>query len=72
MKAIDIEMGYHPNGFRIDKTTTPMNRYTQWMILDDGAWADPRPVCFHALPKEGWVVVTHLDWPETPETTPCT
>ena len=63
MDARDIQVGYHPDGFRIDKTTTPMNRYTRWTILDDGGWVHPRPVCFHALPEEGWLPVTSFTWP---------
>ena len=57
LHANEVVVGYHPAGFRIDKTATPMHRYTQWRILDDGCWVDPRPVCFHALPEEGWVAV---------------
>jgi hypothetical protein len=67
MQANEIHIGYHPDGFRIDRTTAPMNRYTRWTILDDGGWANPRPVCFHALPEEGWVPVTSFVWPETQE-----
>ncbi|OPZ85000.1 MAG: hypothetical protein BWY76_01607 [bacterium ADurb.Bin429] len=67
MLAHDIQIGYHPDGFRIDKTATPMNRYTRWTILDDGCWARPRPVCFRALPEDGWVDATHFDWSEREE-----
>lgn len=71
MQAQAVQIGYHPDGFRIDKTTTPMNRYTRWSILDDGGWTNPRPVCFHALPADGWVFATHFDWSEHEEGTPC-
>lgn len=50
----EIEVGFHPDGYRIDKTATPMNRYTQWQILPDGRWCNPKPVCFDSLPKQGW------------------
>lgn len=63
MQATEIQVGYHPDGFRIDKTTNPMNWYTRWTILDDGGWANPRAVCFHTLPEEGWVPVTSFAWP---------
>jgi hypothetical protein len=67
MQVHEIYVGYHLAGYRIDKTTTPMNRYTQWTILDDGGWANPRPVCFHALPEEGWMPVASFVWPEAQE-----
>ena len=68
MHAIEVTVGYHPAGFRIDKTATPMNRYTQWRILDDGCWVNPRPVCFHALPEDGWIFVEGFTWPEEDQT----
>jgi hypothetical protein len=47
----EIEVGFHPDGYRIDKIATPMNRYTQWQLLPDGRCRNPKPVCFDSLPK---------------------
>jgi len=60
--ASEIETGYHPDGFRIDKTASPMNRYTRWKITPDGEWRDPTPVCFDSLPREGWLKAERFDW----------
>jgi hypothetical protein len=64
-KATKIHVGYHPNGCRIDKTASPMNRYTQWVVSPDGQWRDPKPVCFHSLPKNGWFKADFFYWDET-------
>jgi len=32
---IEIEIGFHPDGYRIDKTASAMNRYTKWDILQE-------------------------------------
>jgi hypothetical protein len=61
-KAQEINVGYHPDGFRIDKTTGPMERYTQWEISPEGTWSNPAPVCFHALPANGWHKADHFEW----------
>lgn len=37
-QAIEIDTGYHPLGFRIDKGADPLNRYTQWTIDKNGNW----------------------------------
>lgn len=55
--ANDIDAGYHPSGFRIDKRTDPLNRYTQWTIDKDGKWTNGKPVCFHMLPAQGWIKI---------------
>jgi len=62
LKAVDVEIGYHPDGYRIDKTASPMDRYTQWDISPEGEWTSPNPVCFHALPETGWIAVDRFDW----------
>lgn len=62
LNTIDITIGYHPDGYRIDKTASPMNRYTQWEILQDGTWCNPKPVSFHALPQDGWFEIDGFDW----------
>jgi len=61
-KAAEINIGYHPDGFRIDKTASPMNRYTRWEISNKGKWKNPTPVCFDSLPQEGWLEVDSFDW----------
>ncbi len=61
-RAEQIETGYHPDGYRIDKTASPMNRYTRWRVSADGNWSDPQPVCFDSLPPEGWIEADGFDW----------
>ena len=61
-KAEEIEIGYNPEGFRIDKTASPLNRYTRWEIRPDGKWLNPKPVCFHELPASGWVRAVGFVW----------
>ena len=46
----------------MDKTASPMNRYTQWEVLPDGIWGNPKSVSFHALPQEGWLEIDGFDW----------
>lgn len=53
-RAEEVDLGYHPQGYRIDKGTGPLNRYTQWTITINGEWVDAKPVCFHSMPAEGW------------------
>jgi len=61
-KATEINVGFHPDGYRIDKTASPMNLYTKWQISDDGKWRRPEPVDFDALPKDGWFEAKRFDW----------
>ena len=63
-KATEIDIGYHPDGFRIDKTASPLNFYTRWEISREGKWKNPTPVCFDSLPVEGWIKVDSYDWNE--------
>ena len=63
-KASEIEIGYHPDGYRIDRTASPMNRYTKWRISPEGRWSDPEPVCFDSLPQDGWLKVERFNWEE--------
>ena len=60
--AEQITVGFHPDGYRIDKTASPMNRYTKWRILPGNRWRDPEPVCFDSMPEKGWVVKDKFDW----------
>ena len=61
-EAGQIEVGYHSDGYRIDRTATPMNRYTTWQITPDGSWVDPKPVCFDSMPQQGWLKAEKFDW----------
>jgi len=60
--AEQISVGFHPDGYRIDKTASPMNLYTKWEILPGNQWHNPEPVCFDTLPKEGWFAKDRFDW----------
>lgn len=53
--ANEIDIGYHPSGFMIDKTAPPMDWYTKWEVDLNGNWHNKMPVCFHTLPSEGWI-----------------
>ena len=64
LEAEQIEIGYHPDGYRIDKTASPMNRYTQWAISSEGKWSNPKPVCFDSMPQEGWLKADRFEWDE--------
>ncbi len=61
MNAIDVVTGFHPDGYRIDTTASPMNRYTKWDI-ENSRWCNPKPVCFDSLPAVGWVSVDEFNW----------
>ena len=60
--ATEINVGFHPNGYRIDKRASPMNRYTKWEILSGNKWHNPEPICFDSLPQEGWFAKDRFDW----------
>lgn len=62
LEAKDVVVGYHPEGYRIDKTAAPMNRYTRWEIRSGQTWCHPKAVCFHSLPEKGWIAVDGFDW----------
>lgn len=62
--AKEITVGFHPDGYRIDKTVSPMNRYTRWKITQEGIWENPTPVCFDSLPAEGWIKADRFEWHE--------
>jgi len=61
-KVKEIDTGFHPAGFKIDKTASPMNLYTKWQISDNGRWHSPEPVDFDALPEDGWFKAEGFDW----------
>ena len=62
LRAKDVVVGFHPTGYRIDKTASPLNRYTKWDILQDNQWSNPKPVCFDSLPEQGWFKTDKFDW----------
>ena len=58
----EIEVGFHPEGYKIDRTASAMNRYTKWEISQDKQWLNPKPVCFDSLPEKGWIKKDEFDW----------
>jgi len=62
LDATEVTVGFHPDGYRIDKTASPMNRYTKWDILPGNHWHNPEPVCFDSLPQHGWFAKDRFDW----------
>lgn len=62
LDAEEVTVGFHPSGYRIDKTASPMNRYTKWDILPGNRWRNPEPVCFGSLPSDGWFERDRFDW----------
>ncbi len=61
LNAEDVVIGFHPDGYRIDKTASAMTKYTKWEIDADNQWHNCKPVCFHSLPPSGWVAVDKFD-----------
>lgn len=62
LNATEVTIGFHTDGYRIDKTASPMNRYTKWDILSGNHWSNPTPVCFDSLPRQGWIAKDKFDW----------
>ena len=62
LEAKEVTVGFHPDGYRIDKTASPMNRYTKWDVLPGHRWCNPRAVCFDSLPQDGWFKKDRFDW----------
>lgn len=54
-KANEIEIGYRPSGFKIDRTASPMDRYTRCDIDGKGNWHNCVPVRFDEMPTDGWI-----------------
>jgi len=61
-RADEITVGFHPDGYRIDKTTEPLNWYTKLETDAEHPWRHPKPVPFDALPQEGWICIDRFDW----------
>ena len=61
-KVTEIKIGYHPDGFRIDRTASPMNYYTRWDISEDGTWHNPKPVDHDIFPEDGSHKADSFDW----------
>jgi len=62
LDVTEVTVGFHPAGYRIDKTASPMNRYTKWEIIPGKGWCNPKPVCFDSLPQKGWIAKDKFDW----------
>ena len=62
--AVQIDIGFHPDGYRIDRTASAINRYTQWEILKEKEWQNPKPVCFDSMPSHGWIKKDKFNWDE--------
>ena len=62
LDAKDVRVGFHPDGYRIDRTASAMNRYTKWQTKPGDRWRNPEPVCFDSLPQLGWIAVDKFDW----------
>lgn len=60
--ANEITVGFHFEGYRIDKTASPMNQYTKWKITAGNRWRNPRPVSFDSLSEKGWIKKDKFDW----------
>ena len=69
LEAKDVTVGFHQDGYRIDKTALPMNSYTKWDVLQGNRWCNPKPVCFDSLPEKGWIAKDKFDWNEPNSTT---
>jgi len=65
LDAKEVRVGFHPAGYRIDKTVSAMNRYTKWQTKLGDRWRNPEPVCFDSLPQQGWIAIDKFDWDET-------
>lgn len=62
--AVQINIGFHPDGYRIDKTASAIDRYTKWEILQEKIWQNPKPVCFDSMPPHGWIKKDKFNWDE--------
>lgn len=62
LDVTEVVVGFNPSGYKIDKTASPMNRYTKWQIVPGSGWCNPKSVCFDSLPKKGWIAKDKFDW----------
>lgn len=65
LEAKEVRVGFHPDGYRIDRTASAMNRYTKWQAKPGDRWSNPQPVCFDSLPRQGWLAIDKFDWDRT-------
>ena len=68
LDAREVRVGFHPDGYRIDKTASAMNRYTKWQTKPGNRWCNPEPVCFDSLPQQGWFAMDRFDWDRISDT----
>jgi len=68
LDAREVRVGFHPDGYRIDKTASAMNRYTKWQTKPGDRWRNPEPVCFDSLPQQGWFAIDKFDWDRISDT----
>ena len=61
-EANEISIGFHPDGYKIDKTVEPLQRYTKWQVSQSNRWSNPRPTSFHKMPRFGWIKKDRFDW----------
>ena len=59
---VQIGVGFHPDGYRIDKISSPIGPYTKWEISSGGQWCNPEPVHIEELPLNGWFKVDKFNW----------
>ena len=57
-----IEVGFHPDGYRIDKTASPIGPYTKWEVRSDCQWCNPQAVHIEKLPLNGWIKRDKFVW----------
>ena len=61
-EANDVFIGFHPDGYKIDKTAEPAQRYTKWQVSKSNRWSNPQPITFRNMPGHGWFKKDRFDW----------
>ena len=57
-----ITIGFHPEGYKIDRIASPIGPYTRWKVEAGCVWYNPKPVLFEELPLDGWIKTDEFDW----------
>ena len=57
-----IDVGFHPDGYRIDKNDSPIGPYTKWEVHPNGQWCKPQSVRIEDLPLNGWIKTDKFVW----------